>query len=161
MINHKRVRRIKNAIYLFIILLFLVPAILLIILGVRLLGQLDSIQQRIDRLDEQVTVSQAQQPSPAGSGNSQTPATPASTSPDSSPSQTSQPEPSQAESSAPQQPETSSEPWASQPEDPPLSPGGGSTPLPEYYEPEDSTPEYYPGMKGSDFNPEDQPNTGL
>ncbi len=52
MINQTRVRRIKNMIYFLIVMLFLVPAILLIVLGVRMLRSMSAIDEKILELDQ-------------------------------------------------------------------------------------------------------------
>ena len=61
-INYTRVRRIKNAVYAFIVLLFLVPAILLIILGVQMIQYLGPMRSII----AQGEAPQAAGPSGAG-----------------------------------------------------------------------------------------------
>lgn len=62
MINQERVRRIKNAIYIFITLLFLVPAILLIVLGVKMVRYIPELERLIEentRIQAEVAGNQA------------------------------------------------------------------------------------------------------
>jgi hypothetical protein len=47
MINYKRVKRIKNAIYIFIVLLFLMPAILFLVVSVKMLRIMPELSRMI------------------------------------------------------------------------------------------------------------------
>ena len=60
-INYERVRKIKNVIYTLIILLFLVPAILLIVLGIQMMNYLEPIRTIIAQHES----AQAATPPPA------------------------------------------------------------------------------------------------
>ncbi len=67
MVNKQRVRRIKNLIYAFIILVLFLPLILMSILSFRMIGLAEKMSAKLD--DLKTTVSQAAKPAPSAPDN--------------------------------------------------------------------------------------------
>jgi len=74
MINYKRVRRIKTAIYIFLLLLFLLPSILLLVVSIRMLRILPELKRVIAESNSAYVQMQEEAPSAALPSEKEAPA---------------------------------------------------------------------------------------
>lgn len=74
MINYKRVRRIKTAIYIFLLLLFLLPSILLLVVSIRMLRIMPELKRVIAESNSAYVQMQEEAPSAALPSEKEAPA---------------------------------------------------------------------------------------